>query len=131
MINKNKNSKKGFSFIEVIVTLFIVGAVLVLYQAAAGVMRLMKTAKNQEIALQVANNEIEELRAGGYASLPASGGFSSSQLSALTSGSGNLTITSLNADTKQILVSVQWRETGGSVVRNISLTTLVTKTGGL
>lgn len=130
-MKKIQNYKKGFSFIEVIVTLFIVGVVLVLYQAAAGTMRLMKTAKSQEIALRVANNEIEKLRAGGYASLPTSGGFSDPQLSALSNGSGSLTVTAFNSDTKQVLVSIQWQNPGDSSARSVSLTTLVTKTGGL
>jgi len=129
-MKKIQNPEKGFTFIEVVVTLFIVGAVLVLYQAAAGTIRLTKNSKNQEIALRVANNKIEELRAGGYDSLPASGGFSDSQLSALPNGSGNMAVTAFNADTKQILISVRWQNPGGSS-RNISLATLVTKTGGL
>ena len=128
-IKKNPNS--GFSIIEVLVTLFIVGAVLVLYQAAAGTIRLTKNSKQQEIALRVANNKTEELRAGGYAGLPASGGFSDSQLSALPNGSGNMAITNFNADTKQIIITVQWQNIGDPSVRNVSLATLVTKIGGI
>lgn len=121
----------GFSLLEVIVTLFIIGLVLVLYQAALGKVRLIQYAKNQEIALRVANNKIEELRSGGYSALPSSGSFSDSQLNSLSNSSASMTITDYNADTKQILVTIQWLDPAGSSLKNISLTTLITKTGGL
>ena len=125
------NSKSGFSLLEVIVTIFIIGLVLVLYQASLGKVKLIQYAKNQEIALRVANNKIEVLRAGGYSALPASGNFSDSQLNSLSNSSANMTITDYNADTKQVLITIQWKEPTGSALKNISLATLITKTGGL
>lgn len=125
------NSKSGFSLLEVIVTLFIIGLVLVLYQASLGKIKLIQYAKNQEIALRVANNKIEELRAGGYSALPASGSFSDSQLNSLSNSSANMTITDYNADTKRVLITIQWQESISSSLKNISLATLITKTGGL
>lgn len=125
------NLKLGFSLLEVIVTLFIIGLVLVLYQASLGKVKLIQYAKNQEIALRVANNKIEELRAGGYSALPASGNFSDSQLNSLSNSSASMTITDYNADTKQVLITIQWKEPTGSALKNISLATLITKTGGL
>lgn len=124
-------NKKGFSLIEAVITIFIIGVVLVLYQSAVSTIRLTKIAKDQEIALRVANNKIEELRTGGYANLPESGGFSDAQLSVLPSGSGNMEISNFNADTKQVLVEVEWQETGSSSARNVTLATLITKTGGM
>ena len=114
-----------------IVTLFIVGLVLVLYQTALGKIRLIQYAKDQEIALRVANNKIEELRAGGYAALPASGSFSDSQLNTLSNSTATMAITDYNAATKKVIVTIQWRESVNTSTRNISLTTLITKTGGL
>jgi uncharacterized membrane-anchored protein YitT (DUF2179 family) len=114
----------------VITTLFIIGLVLVLYQAALGKVKMIQYAKNQEIALRVANNKIEELRAGGYANLPASGSFSDSQLNSLSNCTVNMAITDYNADTKQVLINIEWQEPNSSL-KNISLATLITKTGGL
>jgi prepilin-type N-terminal cleavage/methylation domain-containing protein len=129
---KLKTKKRsGFSLLEVIVTLFIVGLVLILYQAALGKVRLIQYAKNQEIALRVANNKIEELRDGGYSALPSSGSFYDSQLSSLSSSSASMAITDANSDTKQVSVTVQWKDSVSSSLKNISLTTLITKTGGL
>jgi prepilin-type N-terminal cleavage/methylation domain-containing protein len=131
---KNQKSKiwnSGFSFIEVLATVFIIGMVLVLYQTALGKSHYIRYAKNQEIALQVASNKIEELRAGGYDALPGSSSFSDSQLDSLLNSSAAMTITSFNANTKEVLITIQWDEPIGSAARSVSLTTLITETGGL
>jgi prepilin-type N-terminal cleavage/methylation domain-containing protein len=132
-LKKNSKTKKisGYSLIEVTITIFIIAVVLVLYLAAANTMQMTKTAKYKEIALGIANNKIEELRAAGYSSLPGSGSFSTSQLSSLPSGSGDLDISDFNSDTKQVEVTVEWQEPGAPSTKSISLTTLITKTGGL
>lgn len=130
-LKKKLKSKSGFSFLEVIVTLFIVGLTLVLYQAALGNVRIIRYAEDQEIALQVAGNKIEELRSGGYSALPASGNFSDSQLNALSNSSAAMAITDFNASTKKVVITIQWKEPTSSTLRNITLTTLITKTGGL
>lgn len=123
--------KKSFSLIEVLVSLFIVGVILVLYQVSFNSTLLSRSAKNQEIALRIANNKMEELRAGGYTALPESSSFSDSQLGSLASSSASMVITNFNTNTKQIVIIVQWREPGSSAPRTISLTTLITKVGGL
>lgn len=122
---------RGFSLIEVVVALFIIGVILVLYQVSSNAVLLSRSAKNQEIALRIANNKMEELRAGGYAALPESSSFSDSQMSSLPGSSATMVITDFNTDTKQILITVQWQEPGSLIPRTISLTTLITKVGGL
>jgi prepilin-type N-terminal cleavage/methylation domain-containing protein len=130
-IKTKLNSKSGFSLLEVLVTLFLIGLVLVLYQSSLGKVKLIQYAKNQEIALRIANNKIEVLRAGGYSALPSSGSFYDSQLNSLSNSSASMTISSFNQDTKQVVVTVQWQELVSSSPKNISLTTLITETGGL
>jgi type II secretory pathway pseudopilin PulG len=125
------NSKSGFSILELITTLFIIGLVLVLFQTTLGKAKLIQYAKNQEIALRVANNKMEELRAGGYAALPASGSFSDSQLDTLASNTATMDITDFNVDTKSVVITIQWQDPSGSALKNISLATLITKTGGI
>jgi len=117
--------------LEVLVTLFIVGLVLVLFQTALSKVRLIRYVENEETALRVANNKIEELRAGGYNALPSSGSFSDSQLNTLSSCSAAMAITDFNATTKKVIITIQWQQPPSTSVRNISLTTLITKTGGL
>jgi type II secretory pathway pseudopilin PulG len=130
-MKKKQKQNSGFSLIEVFVTLLIAGFVLVLFQTALGKIKLIQYAKNQEIALRVANNKIEELRSGGYAALPSSGSFSDSQLNSLSNSSASMAITDFNADTKQIIINIQWQDPPSTSLKNISIATLVTKTGGL
>ena len=129
--DEEKKNKSGFSVLEVLVTVFIIGLVLVLYQQSLGKMRLVGYADDQETAMRVANNKIEELRSGGYAALPPSGSFSDSQLNTLANSSANMAITDFNASTKKVVITIQWRQSASAPMRNVSLTTLITKTGGL
>ena len=125
------NSRPGYSLVEVLITLFIVAMALVLYQVAASSIRLTRTAKHQGVALRVANDKMEELRAGGYDAMPVSGSFADPELDVLAENSAEINITDFNSDTKQVLVQIQWREPGSATFRNLTLVTLVTKTGGL
>jgi len=130
-MKKLNSLQQGFSLVEAVVALFIFGVILALYQVSFSTVLLSRSAKNQEIALRVANNKMEELRAGGYTALPESSSFSDSQLNSLASSSANMVITDFNTNTKQILITVQWQEPSSSVPKTISLTTLITKVGGL
>ncbi|MFA6193490.1 MAG: type II secretion system protein [Parcubacteria group bacterium] len=125
------NNNLGFSLLEVFITLMIAGFALVLFQTALGKTKLVQYAKNQEIALRVANNKIEELRSGGYSALPSTGSFFDSQLNDLPNSSANMAITDFNDDTKQVIITVQWQDPASTSSKTVSLATLVTKTGGL
>lgn len=130
-MKKTYNSQYGFSLVEAVVALFIIGVILTLYQASLNTVFLISNTKNQEIALKIANNKMEELRADGYAALPDNGSFSDSQLDLLSGSSAAMTITDFNSDTKQIVIVIQWQGRGSAVQQTISATTLITKTGGL
>lgn len=122
---------RGFSLIEVTITIFIFGILLLLLQAVLQSSVLVRTTKSQGIALTIARNELEILRAGGYATLPPSGSFSNNLLSTIPSATTTLTVSTYNAATKQVTASVIWREPGSSASSTVSLTTLITHTGGL
>lgn len=126
-----QKSQDGFSLIEVVITLFVIGVILVIYQAALNTVFLVRNSHNQEIALRVANNKIEELRAGGYAALPGNGAFTDAQLSGLPGSSAIMTFSDFNSSTKQVDITIQWQETGADSVKSLSLTTLIAKIGGL
>jgi hypothetical protein len=49
----------------------------------------------------------------------------------LPNSSASITITDYNADTKQVIITIEWQELTGSALKNISLATLITKMGGL
>lgn len=126
------NSVRGFSLIEVIISIFIMGVMLLLMQAVILSGVLVRTSKNQGVALAIARNELESLRTGGYATLPANGSFSDILLSTLPrAATTTLTTSAYNAKTKQVSVSVVWLEPGSTASSTVSLSTLITQTGGL
>lgn len=123
---------RGFTLIEVIVSLFVMGALLLLLQAVIGSGVPVRISKNQGIALAIARNELESVRAGGYAALPSSGFFSDSLAGTLPqAATTTLTVSAYNAKTKQVIVSVTWRDPGSAASSTVSLATLITQTGGL
>lgn len=126
----SKRGQKGSTIIEIIISLFIFGIVLVIYSAASNTLLLNKGTKNQQLAFRIASNQMEILRATAYDSLPAGGSLSDPLLSTLPSGTVVLTVSSYNAKTKELTVTVSWKEVGNSNTRNVALTTLITK-GGL
>lgn len=128
--DKMKKNDAGYTLMEVLMSLAIIAIFFVLFQAAASTATLNRNVKNQELALRIAQNQIENLRSLGYAALPSSGPVTSSLLSALSSGTANMVISQYNDKIKQAAVTVSWREGGTYSLHNISLTTLISE-GGL
>lgn len=125
-------SPRGFSLIEVIVSIFIMGVMLLLMQAVIHSNTLIRTSKNQGIALSIARNKIENVRAGGYAALPTSGSFFDSLVSTLPhAATTTLTVSAYNAKTAHVTVNVIWLDAGASASSTVSLGTLITQVGGL
>lgn len=122
---------RGFTLIEILVVVGIVGTIAVVLQLALSEGRLIKVAKGQEIALRVASNKLEDLRAGGYDNVPVSGTFSDTQLATLASSTATLTVTDANVATKQVVVTVSWKEAGVATLQTITLSSLITDIGGL
>ncbi len=120
---------RGFTLIEVLVSVSILVAVLAFLDAAIRSLPVIRVAAHREIALAAAAQELEQVRADTYAALPPSGSFSDPQLSALPDASSSIAVTSFNAGTKQVVVTVTWQEEyfGTST---IALATLITQ-GGL
>lgn len=128
----HRNKSRGFSLIEVTVSIFVVGVMLLLLQALLQSGTLLRISKSQGIALSIAQNKLESLRADGYAALPASGTFSDSLISTLpAAATTTLTVSVYNAETKQASASVVWRDPGAAASSTVSLSTLITETGGL
>jgi prepilin-type N-terminal cleavage/methylation domain-containing protein len=124
-----KKNQSGFSLIEVVVSIGIIAVMVLLYFAMFSSVSLAKHAKNRDIALKIANHEMESLRGLGYDALPASGSFSDASLSSLTSGAGSVAVSAYNAQTKEVTVTVTWNESSGS--QSVSLSTLIVNSGGL
>lgn len=122
--------QKGFTLLEVIVSIAVIAGLFMLYTAAINNVFLSRTIKQKDVALRIASHKMEELRAGGYDSLPASGSFSDSNLSSLPSGTGSMTISDYNTSTKQVQVTVSFEDFAGNN-QSVSLSTLIIQSGGL
>ena len=125
------HSPRGFTLIEVIVSIFFVGIALIILQSIIRSDVLVQTSKDGGIALAIASDELEKLRINGYTSLPPSGSFSTSLMSALPSATTTLVVNVYNAGTDQVTASVLWQEPGLTASSTISLSTLITQTGGI
>jgi prepilin-type N-terminal cleavage/methylation domain-containing protein len=130
--NKNgqlKRAQQGFTIIELLLSLALVAAMVVLYQVALNTLKLNEIVRDKEIALRIAQNKMEELRNTPYNSLPASSTFSDTLLSSLASSSGSITVSNYSDTVKQVSVIVQWHRPGTQSNSSITLTTLMKQNG--
>ena len=123
-------SGKGFTLIEVTISIFVIGMMIIASAALLRGVPLSRMTLNGGIALTIAQNEIESIRAGGYAAIPVTGSFADTALASLASGTGTVTASAYDARTKRVDVSVSWVEKDG-VPHTVALTTLITQDGGL
>lgn len=124
--------RRGFSLVEVVVSILIFGAMLVLLHSVANSSLTVRTTKDRGIALSIARNKIEALRTGGYAAVPGSGTFTDSLLSLLPpAATTTLTTSDYNAKMKQVQVTVTWRDAGATASSSVSLTTFITQVGSV
>lgn len=130
---KNKKQKRGqrstgFSLVEILVTVGLVGIMIVVYFGVLNSGFLARDSRDRDVALRIASHKIEELRALGYSNLPASGSFTDTLMSSLPSGSGSFTVSTYNTKTKQVVVTVSWTEPHQGA-HPVVLTTLLTQLG--
>ncbi len=127
---KNHNQQRGFGILEVVVTLFIIGVTLLLFAIVSNAVVLNKYNRYKEVALRVAEHELQALRTTPYASLPSSGSLVNSQLGTLPQGSASLDISEIGTGLSQATVTVSWRNPTASGTQQISLSTYLWQ-GGL
>ncbi len=109
---RNSKSQKGFTLIEVLVSMLFLGCIFVLYSAALNTVLLSKKLKNENTAYHIANKQMEDLRSTALASLPSSGVISDPQLSDIPSGAGSFTVANYASFSgmKEIVVTVTWND---------------------
>lgn len=125
----NGKKQAGFGILEVPISLFIIAVMLLIYGAASNSMTLNRNSKEQDLGHFIAVSELEDLRALGYANLPASGAFSHPLLENLPGGTATLTVSDYNNDTKEVIVTVTWKDPGSFTIHSTVLTTLINKYG--
>lgn len=122
---------RGFTLIEVLIALLVIGAMVALYATVLGLFPLTRTTEHKAVALRIAEHKLADLRANAYAALPTNGSFTDSQFTLLPeNATGTIAVAAVNAKTKQVSVTVEWREPG-KATSTISLSTFITETGGL
>lgn len=120
---------KGFSIIEIIISLFIVGLLFVMYQSSVNVLAINEFSKHREQALRIAHAKIEELRAVPFGSIPVSGSLEDPILDLLPAGSAELSVIDASGSLKQVTVTVFWQERKAAGGSKIELSTLISKNG--
>lgn len=117
-------ARSGFSLIEATIAVAIVALLTVATSSMLSRLPVSaRDARDQALALTIAESELENLRALGYESLPASGAFSHTLLSSLASSSAARTVTDYSSSTKRVSVELTW--VNGTLTRSLSLTTLI------
>jgi Tfp pilus assembly protein PilV len=129
MIRNKSKTNLGFTVIEVLISLFIVGMMLVVFATSLNTITLAKTARYQDLALRIANSKMEELRSLPYNQLPTSGTFTHALLSNLPSGQATQTIEEYNDNTQTVTVSVTWIDSSSQATKQVTLTTLINQWG--
>ena len=126
---KIRNYQSGMSLIEVVISMFMIGVLLVFYAAALNTVALSRKTRNEDLVYHVANKQMEDLRNTPFSSLAASGSISDSQLSQIPSGSGNYTVSDYPGFTgmKEMVVTVNWND---GIARQVVLKSLAGN-GGL
>lgn len=113
-----------------LVSVGIISATVAVGALVIGAMNASRDSAHENVAFRIAGSKLEELRAGGYGALPASGQFDDVALTRLPQGSASTSVTVWNDETKKATVGVSWLGADGGT-RFVSLTTLITETGGL
>lgn len=124
------SNSRGFSLIELMVSVAILATAIIFATIVTGTIKTVRDATYESVASAVADTKLAELRAGGYAALPASGSFTSALLSSLPQGTASTTVTVWNAKTKKVDVGVSWLG-AASTTKYVLYSTLVTESGGL
>jgi prepilin-type N-terminal cleavage/methylation domain-containing protein len=125
-----KKSQSGFTVIEVLITLFMIGVTVMLFQATANAVVLNKYGRFREIALRIADKKLQTVRTTAFASIPATGTFSDSLLSTIPNGQATITTTDINSNLKDVMVTITWRRPDNSSTQQVQLQTYIYR-GGL
>ncbi len=130
LTNRKKITQSGLSIVEVIITLFIIGVMLILFQATSNTVILNRYGRYKEIALRIADQKIQNMRLTAFTALPLSGTFSDPLLASIPQGAGTIMVTDENARLKRVVVVVKWKSPKGTGTQQVELDTFIAQ-GGL
>ncbi len=116
---------RGFSYIEILLSLAIASVLLTLFYTVIAVGPANAFEDNRSKALSVARYEIESLRTLPFESLPASGPQTPEGIAQLPDGTADLSVTDVSPGVRALTITVSWRESTGERF-STGLTTLST-----
>ena len=126
--------KRGFTLIEIVLSLFLILAIVVILFATSGTFIPSRTTSLQGIATKIATREIENLRKTNFAALPSCpspGGcpIADTDLARLPSGEATRAIDDYqgSGQIKQVTVKITWIDKGAP--KEIILETLISENG--
>jgi Tfp pilus assembly protein PilV len=127
--SKQKLNSSGFGLMEVVVTLFLISITLLMFQVTSQAIVLNKYGRYKEIALRIADQEIQTLRTTAFADLPPTGSFSDPQMASIPNGQGQLLVDDLNNLLKDVTVTVTWTNPSSEGIQQVELRTYITNGG--
>lgn len=130
MVLKRKNKEKGFTLVEVLVTIVVVAvALMALLSVFIYGFNLLSRMKQTAVATQCAQEELENIRNLTYDEILALGpSFTNDSLTLLENNSGVRTIEdSVGPDIKKLTISVFWTYRGQNMRKDI--VTYITREG--
>src|SRR3989338_10491422 len=124
-----RKRRLGFTLIEIVLSLFLILGIIAIFLSAAATYISMRNSSLQAKATKIATREVENLRNTAFASLPASGSFSDSELAQLPSGVATRTIEDYQGSDKikQATITIDWIEK--SAPKKILIETLISENG--
>ncbi len=133
---RETSSQRGFSLIEVLLVVIIIGFITFLILGLPSSIGLIGTSKNSSLANDIALGEVERLRLISYDNLAnGSNNFSDGRMLSLPQGAGNYivedcptSICSHAEQTKKVTVAVSWKDKDQT--KTISVVTFMSQ-GGL
>lgn len=130
-------NNRGFSLVEVIIAIFLIGAMVFVIANIPQAIRLVTLSQSESLVREIAAKKLEDMRLTGYENLAADGvtNFSDPRLSDLTGVSATSNVVDCTVsgcaggvDVKEVTISIGWSENG--TAREFEIVTLVGK-GGL
>lgn len=138
ILSKLLKSEDGFSIIEILLVVLVVGFIVILITNLPSSIKLIGDSHYSSVANSIASQEIESIRSQTYDNLAneTATPFSDSRISSLPSGQGLVTISDCpvtlctnSEQAKEVSVTVSWIEKPINA-KSVTLTTIVAE-GGL
>ncbi len=129
-MNKRKKREEGFSLIEILIAMVILGIMLMtLISVFIYGYNVLSRTKQVALATQICQEEIERIRNLSFDTILTLGTtFSNDKLASLSNGQGILALEdSVGTDIKKLTVSVTWTYRGQTLRKDV--VTLITKLG--